>query len=349
MTTFTPPTTDGFPTADPSKNDVSSRHWRFFEAWSMGKTVWRDQLGAWHEQIWPYQGGDTHTVHDTITGTTTVTTDASVNSLANAQVVYEGGHVYQITAQEQADLEAAGYGAFINTEPVTLTWVPDDLTHLSRRIMFADLPNVSQAAVEANQGVFTLASGNDVGSSQLREFWLHDNTSGWTDVEVTCAVLDHPYFGSNFQGSGVDVLPQGGVVLRTMFDGSKWRGVTLNNNVIFGIASLNIGVWEAAEDGTGFENRQFGWNLFESYALPYGFRASLVGSVVTVSIFRKDGNIYEWDPTKTKVIDLETDAGDAGLIPTPTGEGTCGVISAHLGTSPLIEVRLGRTDFVRLS
>jgi len=348
MATFTPPTTPGIPTST-DKNDIANRHWRYFEAWDMGKTVWRDQLGAWHEQIYPYQGGDTHTVHDTVTNTTTVTTDTSVQSLANAQVVYEGGHVYELTVQEEADLVAAGYGDRINLEPVTLAWEPSDLTHLSRRIISADLPNVSQVEVVANQGVFTLADGDAEGQSGLREFWLHDNTSGWTDVDVFCHGMDPPHFGTNYQGSGLDILPQSGVVLRTLFDGSKWRGITLNNNVIFGLMGLNIGVWEANEDGTGFANRQFGWNIFESYNFPYGFRASLVDNIVTVSIFQRHGTIHEWDPTKTKVIDLDTDAGDSGLIPTPEGEGTCGVIAAHLGTSPLSQVRLDRIDFERLS
>lgn len=113
MPTFTPPTTDGLPTFDPSKVDTDGAHrlWSYFETWAMGKTVWRDQLGVWHEQTFPYQGGETHTVHDG--DTTTVTTDTSVMSLANAQVVYHGGHVYTLTAQEEADLIAAGYGAFI--------------------------------------------------------------------------------------------------------------------------------------------------------------------------------------------------------------------------------------------
>jgi len=349
MAVFTPPTTAGLPTFDPSKNDVANRHWRYFEAWDMGKTVWRDQLGAWHEQIYPYQGGDRHTTHDTVTGTTTVTTDTSVQSLVNAQVVYEGGHVYELTAQEETDLIAAGYSSRINLEPVTLQWSPDEIRWLSRRNISADLPDIpATPVVEGNQGVFRLASGDSVGfSSSLRDWWLHDNTEGWTDVEVMCHAIDPPYFGD--LGGGVTVLPQGGVVLRAQFDGSKWRGVTINNNVFLGLPMLNVGVWHANEDGSGFANRQFGWSFSEAYGLPYGFRARLVGSVVTVSIFQKNGTIFEDDPTKTKVIDLETDAGDPVTIPTPTGQGTCGVIAAHLGTDSRSAARMGRIDYVRLT
>jgi len=113
MPTFTPPTTAGIPTFNRSKSDVANRHWMFFGSWDMGQTVWKDQLGTWHQQIYPYQGGDSHTTHDTVTNTTTTTVDDSVMSLANAQVVYHGGHVYDITEDEATELINAGFGAGI--------------------------------------------------------------------------------------------------------------------------------------------------------------------------------------------------------------------------------------------
>ena len=108
MTTFTPPTTAGMPTADPAKNDVHNRHWSFFGSWAMGKTVWKDSEGTWHEAIFPYQGGEFYRDGDGVT-----TTPTSVNHLADAQVVYLGGHVYDLTAEEEADLIAGGYGDYI--------------------------------------------------------------------------------------------------------------------------------------------------------------------------------------------------------------------------------------------
>lgn len=111
MSTFTPPTTAGMPTADPAKNDIHNRHWSFFGSWAMGLTVWKDVNGDWHQAIFPYQGGGTFTTHNGSTTTTTV--ESSVNHLADAQVVYLGGHVYDLTAEEEADLIAGGYGEYI--------------------------------------------------------------------------------------------------------------------------------------------------------------------------------------------------------------------------------------------
>jgi hypothetical protein len=89
--------------------------WRHFGSWAEHKTVWKDQNGEWHEALNPYQGGDTDTVHDQRTGTTTVTTDDNPLHLANAEVIYYGGHEYIITEEEANELIAAGFGDFVST------------------------------------------------------------------------------------------------------------------------------------------------------------------------------------------------------------------------------------------
>lgn len=106
MPTFIPPTGAGNPTYIEGKNDPANRLFRFFGSWAMGKTVWKDSQGVWHESTHPYQGGAITRVHD---GDTTTVTGPD-EGLATAQVVYYGGHVYEITDEEAAELTDAGYG-----------------------------------------------------------------------------------------------------------------------------------------------------------------------------------------------------------------------------------------------
>lgn len=87
MPTFTPPVTDGLAVADRNKRDVANRLFSFFGSWAQGKTVWRDSVGVWHESAWPDNA-----------------------DLIDAQVVYDGGHVYEVTDAEAAELIAAGFG-----------------------------------------------------------------------------------------------------------------------------------------------------------------------------------------------------------------------------------------------
>jgi hypothetical protein len=117
MATFNPPVTDGILAADPSRADRDGAHalWRYYGAWAMGKTVWKDQLGEWHEAIYPYQGGETHEVWTQGVKVVDIA-DTSVESLANAEVVYQGGHVHIIGEAGDADFDdlvAGGYRDFI--------------------------------------------------------------------------------------------------------------------------------------------------------------------------------------------------------------------------------------------
>ena len=105
MATFTPPFVDGNLMHFPNKPGPASRLYRFYGSWATGVTVWRDSSGVWHEALIPYLAGATHTVHDWNMSTISEPDEG----LATAEVVYLGGHVYEITAEEEAALIAAGY------------------------------------------------------------------------------------------------------------------------------------------------------------------------------------------------------------------------------------------------
>lgn len=108
MATFTPPVTDGNALGDPDNPAIEHRLWRHYGAWAQGMTVWKDSLGVWHQNAYPYQGGGTTTVHDW-DGTTTTTPDEGIDTAA---VVYLGGHEHPIGEAGDADFDdlvAAGY------------------------------------------------------------------------------------------------------------------------------------------------------------------------------------------------------------------------------------------------
>jgi hypothetical protein len=266
--------------------------------------------------------------------------------LATAEQVYLGGHVHEVSDAVASELTSAGFGAYLNLENVTLHWTPDEAALLDKVTISVDSPNVSaDPAVEQGQGVFRLASGDDDDQSGLREFWTHPHTDGWTDVTATFTV-DPPNFGDF---GGLDILPQSGVAHRLNDDGSQMRAVTVNNNILFGVSVLNIGVWEADLDGTNFANRQHSFDYPDQFVpFPFTVEATLVDNLITISIYPAGGSVIE-GPSHVETLDLDVDCGDAGTIPTPTGTGVNGVLSAHLGTSDLSANRFGRVDFVRLS
>lgn len=112
MSTFTPPVDDGVLIYDPAKVKSDGAHglWQHYGAWAMGLTVWKDEVGVWHESLYPYAGGGVDVV---FTKGVKVSEVGPHVGLATAQRVYEGGHVHEITPEEEAELIAAGYGAFI--------------------------------------------------------------------------------------------------------------------------------------------------------------------------------------------------------------------------------------------
>lgn len=329
MTTFTPPVADGVSWAQ--EGDASARLMKFYGSVPTGVTVWQDQVDQWHEQQYPYHGR------------------SDALGLAQAKRVYVGGHVHDISSADAAALTAAGYGSRINIAPVQGTWKTEELAKYDTKVKVTDPDglNLTGPPYISGNDMFTirLATGINPGQSGLREWFLNSDTSGWTDSRGVC-VIDPPVFSVDYLGDpAADILPQMGVVLREQFNSStgKNQGITLNNNTIFGLSMLNIGAWHAFPDGTGFNNRQFQWPLFESIGLPYGFEWELIGNIIKVRIFNANESpeTTPWShPTHARILNLDVDCGSPAIVPTPTGPGTNGIISAHLGINPLSAVRI---------
>lgn len=337
MTTFTPPIEDGVAWG---KNDSSSdRLFRYYGSVPTGATVWRDQADVYHTSQYPYQGR------------------ADSPGLAQAKEVYLGGHIHDVTAQQAADLTAAGYGNRINIAPVEGTWTTEQLAKFSTKMLLTDVPGCATKPpfVSANNAwTAQLLTGVAPGSNNLREFFLHSDTSGWTDTHAIVEI-DPPLYAGTVDGiGGFDILPQMGIVLRAQFNPvtGKNQGVTMNNGTIFGLPVLNIGAWHAFPDGTGFNNRQFGWPLFESLPLPYGWEVYLQGNIVRVRIFAMGDapNTTPWDhPTHARTLNLDVDCGSVATVPSPVGIGTNGIITAHLGTDPRSACRIRRFSMEKLA
>lgn len=107
MPTFQPPVVDGEAWARTGAD--SDKLMRFYGAVPTGVVVWRDHTGTWQEGHYPYQGGGS----DRSFNDGELVAEVPIHGLADAQVVYLGGHIYPITTAEAADLTAAGYGAYI--------------------------------------------------------------------------------------------------------------------------------------------------------------------------------------------------------------------------------------------
>lgn len=86
MPRFTPPVDNDMVPFDPQ--DLL---WSKYGGIPKGRTVWKDAQGVWHDQHYPYNGRE----------------DAP--GLLQAQVVYLGGHEYDITTDAANELIAAGY------------------------------------------------------------------------------------------------------------------------------------------------------------------------------------------------------------------------------------------------
>lgn len=362
MTTFTPSIAPGQARGDHSSNDPAERFFSYTPPIPTGVTIWQDNLGVWHEEQHPYHGGDTTTVHDG--DTTTIT--PPIAGLANAQRVYQGGHIYHIDLTSALLLIAAGFGSGINVASVDTTWNTEDLAPLdSKMLLTADGSHATAPpTIDGNAFKVQLNAGTTQGSSTLREFFLHSDTAGWTDSHGIIEI-DPPAYGSF---GGVDILPQMGVVLRAQFNSStgKNQGITLNNGTIFGIPTLNIGAWHAFPDGTGFNNRQFSFPFFDpnsfftdGFNLPYGWEWELINNIIRVRSFKVgarttlyglDPSSISWtDPVRSRTLNLDTDCGDPGVVPTPTGPGTAGIIVAHLGRDSRSAARIRRFEMDRIS
>lgn len=348
MPVFVPPTVDSGAWGDPDAEDPANRLFSFYSGLQEGVTVFQDQDGNWHQQQYPYWGNKHRSWYDG-----KIISESTSTGLQHARRFFLGGHIHQIDQETASELTEAGFGDRINiVSPVEITPTNAELDLLSNQVMTAHSPNTpDRPGIDGNITTFNLQSGTQ-NFSNRRDFWLHDHTSGWRDTRVFCRALAPLVFTASHPDLG-QVLPQGGAVLRFQPGGTakKGRGVTINNNIFLGLHMLNIGVWEAYPDGTGFANRQTSFDFFENPGFPYGFEAILEGSTVQVRVF--PSSQYQtpppWDhPTLARTINLDTDAGNADTIPTPIGQGTNGFISAHPGTHPLAAVRIGPTTFERL-
>jgi hypothetical protein len=216
---------------------------------------------------------------------------------------------------------------------------------LTKYVMTPDLTpvaHVSAPVVTDDYLQVQLTAGGDVGFSNLREFYVRDDISA-VDWHAR-ATFDPPYYGS-VTGPSVDILPQHGLVLRFQRD-TKMRAVTLNHNIIFHVPFLNVGVWHANLDGSGFASRGYpSWPLPFGLALPFTVEAWLSGNVVTVRQWEVgDQPPSPSDTDRYRVINLDTESGDAVAIPTPVGLGSAGVMASHLGTDPRSMIRYPLND-----
>lgn len=354
MTTFTPPVGEGYPWADADDDDTDphDRLFRFYGAIPTGETVWKDEAGVWHQGQYPTWGDEVSTVHDWDGSTES---DPS-SGLGTAQKVYQGSHTYDITLADALDLIANGFGDGINISDVNGTWTTEQLSKFDTRyLLTADGSHATgQPFVSDNNALkLQMATGTTQGQSQLREFILHSDTSGWIDTHGIIEI-DPPLYQADVDGDpSLDIIPQMGVVLRAQFNSStgKNQGITLNNGTFLALPILNIGAWHAFPDGTGFQNRQFSWPLFEGLPLPYGWEYILEGNIIRVRQFRKgeSPDTTPWDhPTLSRTLNLDTDCGSTATVPTPTGAGTNGIISAHLGLDSRSATRIRRFFMERL-
>jgi hypothetical protein len=115
---FTPPVVEGNPPTV-SFGHPGNKLMRNYGNWAQGATVWKDSQGVWHQSSNPYEGGAVHIVHNLWAGGVGPTSTYSTpdEGLATAERVYLGGHVYQITAEEESELVAAGYADNITPLP----------------------------------------------------------------------------------------------------------------------------------------------------------------------------------------------------------------------------------------
>ncbi len=87
MPTFIPPTDDFVHYGDMSRGGLQRRLWRFFKPEARGRNVYRLTDGTY--------------------------TEVDQRDVGQVDRIYLGGHVHEVTAEEVADLTAAGYGAYI--------------------------------------------------------------------------------------------------------------------------------------------------------------------------------------------------------------------------------------------
>lgn len=318
---------------------------RYYGSVPTGDTVWHEQSGAYKRSQYPYLGGTT----DRSFNDDEYTSTPGAPGLLDAQEAYLGGHTYEISNSEALQLIVAGYQDRLNIADVEVTWKNEDLPHLFISNMSQSAPPIDVPANpyvdESQRGVFGYSAGDPITSGGRRDYWLHEYVS-FADIEAETVLDPVSYDGPE------GAHQQGGLVLRYVESGGKKRGVTINNNVFFVVPFINVGVWEANLDGTGFINRQysFGIDSLSSPAFPSRLQARLTGNIAQVRVAKINEPYQPWSNdltsyARSKAINLDTDAGDSVTIPTPTGKGGAGWIVAHMGTNPAAWYRFRRTTF----
>jgi hypothetical protein len=123
MPTFTPPLIEG----PAPVGGEDHRLWPHYGNYQCGQTVWRDPLGIYHVQLFPYQGGNEYrTFNNGILISSTL--DDPEKSLANATEVYMGGSTYEVTEAKAAELIAAGFQIGGHFDSEEQKWIDYALT-----------------------------------------------------------------------------------------------------------------------------------------------------------------------------------------------------------------------------
>jgi hypothetical protein len=106
MPTFKPPTYEGLPWAlHPNKNDAENRLLRYYGGRLTGKTVWKDHEGTWHDSDYTVWGAEYVTFRNGAQ-----ISSSTLHDLFDAEFVFLGGHIYEVTQDVANQLIAAGYG-----------------------------------------------------------------------------------------------------------------------------------------------------------------------------------------------------------------------------------------------
>jgi hypothetical protein len=114
MPIFSPPTIPDAMRGDINGNSPADRLFGYYPPQEMGVTVYKDHEGNWQQSPYPYQGGSqTRSFDDGV-----LVTDTTDHGLADAQIVFMGGHEYEITTALADELITAGYGENLGDYPL---------------------------------------------------------------------------------------------------------------------------------------------------------------------------------------------------------------------------------------
>jgi hypothetical protein len=211
-------------------------------------------------------------------------------------------------------------------------WSAPAVAALTKWTLTADGAAATTASFTSNKAEWRLTAGGVQDGSNLREFYIIPNT---THTNFHAIMLLEPIFFGDV-GGGVNLLPQQGIALRCQSTPPTHTGITINNNVSFGVAQPNVGVWKSNLDGTSFQNRQGSFPVFSNPSFPYWIEVLLEGTICAVRMWGQNETPSPWTHTsRARVFNLNSDCGspaDVASIPTPTGPGSAGIIVAHLGT-----------------